>query len=48
MTSLAAVTNDFCRFGDVSWVISSYLLGYVGMELSINYFWLMLVSVTLR
>ena len=29
-TSLVAITNDFGQFDDVGWVISSYLLGYVG------------------
>jgi MFS family permease len=30
-TSLVAITNDFGRFDDIGWVISSYLLGYVGV-----------------
>jgi MFS family permease len=31
-TSLVAITNDFGTFDNVGWVISSYLLGYVGMH----------------
>lgn len=30
-TSLVAITNDFGEFNNVGWVISSYLLGYVGV-----------------
>ncbi|KAF2251689.1 putative multidrug resistance protein fnx1 [Trematosphaeria pertusa] len=30
-TSLVAITNDFGRFDNVGWIISSYLLGYVGV-----------------
>lgn len=31
ITALVAITEDLGGFGDVSWVVSSYLLGYVGM-----------------
>jgi MFS family permease len=33
-TSLVAITNDFGTFDNVGWIISSYLLGYVGMYFS--------------
>lgn len=36
-TSLVAITNDFGRFDNVGWIISSYLLGYVGMEPQIHH-----------
>lgn len=32
ITALVAITEDLGGFGDVSWVLSSYLLGYVGMS----------------
>ncbi|KAI1425930.1 putative multidrug resistance protein fnx1 [Xylaria sp. FL1777] len=31
ITSLVAITNDLHGFEDVGWVVSSYLLGYVGV-----------------
>lgn len=30
ITALIAITSDLGGFDDVSWVVSSYLLGYVG------------------
>lgn len=30
ITALVAITEDLGGFGDVGWVVSSYLLGYVG------------------
>lgn len=30
ITALVAITEDIGGFGDVGWVVSSYLLGYVG------------------
>jgi hypothetical protein len=32
VTALVAITNDLSGFNDLSWVISSYLLGYVGQK----------------
>ena len=29
-TSLVAITNDLHTFDQISWIISAYLLGYVG------------------
>ena len=29
-TSLVAITNDLHSFDQISWIISAYLLGYVG------------------
>ncbi len=31
ITSLVAITNELQGFEDVGWVVSSYLLGYVGL-----------------
>ena len=31
ITALVAITENLGGFGDASWVVSSYLLGYVGM-----------------
>ncbi len=31
-TSLVAITHDLNGFDKISWVVSSYLLGYVGLE----------------
>jgi len=33
-TSLVAITDDLGGFDRIGWVISSYLLGYVGMIFS--------------
>jgi MFS family permease len=30
-TSLVAITNDFGNVDNIGWIISSYLLGYVGV-----------------
>jgi len=30
ITALVAITEDLGGFSDVGWVVSSYLLGYVG------------------
>lgn len=37
ITALVAITEDLGGFGDVSWVVSSYLLGYVGMFFKCNF-----------
>lgn len=37
ITALVAITQDLGGFDDVSWVVSSYLLGYVCMSKSIQF-----------
>lgn len=36
ITALVSITEDLGGFGDVGWVLSSYLLGYVGTFNRIN------------